>query len=147
MFKTQAYMCTSQSEEIQPRKRLSRINHCNIQLYAHKKNDEYEKKRTMKQIVISFTEVSLRDQYLDINVVDLNSILHKINSGAIQGSILGPIFNAIYVDPLFDSMELSNFADDDLSLSFYENKLDACTHGSQIKIGNKIAYRLRCKSK
>ena len=39
----------------------------------------------------------------------------------IQGSILGQILYAIYVSPLFDLVELYNFADDNFSLTTNSN--------------------------
>ena len=47
-------------------------------------------------------QVWLRDRFFYVEIDDLTSILHDINSGTIQGSILGPILYAIYVSPLFD---------------------------------------------
>ena len=52
-------------------------------------------------------------------------MLHTINSGTIQGSILGQTLYAIYVSPLFDLADLSNFADDNFVLTFHKNKQDA----------------------
>ena len=57
--------------------------------------------------------------------------------GTIQGSILGPILYAIYVSPLFDLEQLTNFADDNFVLGWnncisalivdMEKKLEAIT--------------------
>ena len=44
----------------------------------------------------------LRDRFLYVEIGDLTSVLHDINSGTIQGLILGPILYAIYV-LIFDS--------------------------------------------
>ena len=41
-----------------------------------------------------------------------NSCLIRSNTGTIQGSILGPILNAKFADPLFDLEKLSNYTDD-----------------------------------
>ena len=46
----------------------------------------------------------------------------EIKHGTIQGSILGPILYAIYVSPLFDLTNLSNFADDNYALTWLKNK-------------------------
>ena len=45
-------------------------------------------------------------------------MFYVTNSGTIQGSILGPILYKIYVSPLFDFTDLSNFADDNLALTW-----------------------------
>ena len=47
----------------------------------------------------------------------------EINCGTIQGSILGPILYVIYVSPLFDITNLSNFADDNYALTWSKSKL------------------------
>ena len=67
--------------------------------------------------VLGLIEVWLRDRYFYVEIGDLNLTLHGINSGTIQGSILGPILYAIYVSPLFDLADLSNFADDNFILT------------------------------
>ena len=64
-----------------------------------------------------------RSFYVEIN--GLNSMFYDINSGTIQGSILGPILYAIYVSPLFDLTDLSNFADDNFALTWHLNKQTA----------------------
>ena len=58
--------------------------------------------------------------YVEAN--GLNSKFYDIKSGTIQGSILGPILYAIYVSPLFDLTDLSNFADDNFALTWHTNK-------------------------
>jgi hypothetical protein len=46
-----------------------------------------------------------------VNVDGNSSILLDLSGGIIKGSILGPILYAIYVSPLFDLTNLTNFAD------------------------------------
>ena len=72
--------------------------------------------------VVALIDVWLRDRYFYVEVAGLNSCFYEINSGTIQGSILGPILYAIYVSPLFDLTDLSNFADDNFILTFNRNK-------------------------
>ena len=45
-------------------------------------------------------------------VEDDCSALFDCNIGTIQGSVLGPILYALFVSPLFDLTQLTNFADD-----------------------------------
>ena len=68
--------------------------------------------------VVELTKVWLTNRSFYVELNDLNSVLHDINSGTIQGSILGPILYALYVAPLFDLTDLSNFADDNFILTF-----------------------------
>ena len=70
--------------------------------------------------VLSLVELWLRLFYVDIN--GEISKLYEIDYGTIQGSILGPVLYAIYVSPLFDLTELSNFADDNFALTWHTNK-------------------------
>ena len=72
--------------------------------------------------VLGFIHVWLKDRFFFFQTGDLISVLHDINSGTIQGSILGPILYAIYVSPLFDLTDLSNFADDNFILTFSKSK-------------------------
>ena len=75
--------------------------------------------------VVSLIDVWLRDRYFYVEIADLTSCLFEINSGTIQGSILGPIIYAIYVSPLFDLADLSNFADCNFILTFNKIKIQA----------------------
>ena len=54
--------------------------------------------------VIALIEVWLRNRLFYVDIADQVSFLHEINTGTIQGSILGPILYAIYVAPLVDSV-------------------------------------------
>ena len=46
------------------------------------------------------------------------SMLYDCDSGTIQGSVLGPILYALFVSPLFDITQLTNFADDNYCLEW-----------------------------
>ena len=72
--------------------------------------------------VVDLIECWLKNRSFYVEVNGLNSMFYDINSGTIQGSILGPILYAIYVSPLFDLADLSNFADDNFALSWNLNK-------------------------
>ena len=72
--------------------------------------------------LVDLIEVWLRNQFFYVEVADHNSFLFKINSGTIQGSILEPILYTIYVAPLFDLTDLSNFANDNFILSINKSK-------------------------
>jgi hypothetical protein len=50
--------------------------------------------------------------------------LYDLISGAVQGSILGPILYAIYVSPVFDLVLMSSFADDNFTLKWNIKKND-----------------------
>ena len=67
--------------------------------------------------MVSLIEIWLKHIMFNIEVDGLISNFYEINSGTIQGSILSPILYAIYVSPLFDLTDLSNFTDDNFSLS------------------------------
>jgi hypothetical protein len=47
-----------------------------------------------------------------ISVDGNNSLLYKLLLGTTQGSILGPVLNAMFVYPMFDLEEFFAFADD-----------------------------------
>ena len=72
--------------------------------------------------LVGLIEVWLRNRFFYVEVADHNSNLFEIHTGTIQGSILGPILYAIYVSPLFDLTDLSNFADDNFILSINKTK-------------------------
>ena len=52
-------------------------------------------------------------------------VFYKIKYGTIQGSVVGPILYAIYVAPLFDLTDLSNFADNNFALTWSPIKVTA----------------------
>ena len=62
--------------------------------------------------VIDLVRVWLTDRFFYVSVNGNNSILFDLICGTVQGSILGPILYAIFVAPLFDLSDLTNFADD-----------------------------------
>ena len=49
--------------------------------------------------VVALIEIWLKNRLFYVQVSDLNSNFIEINSGTIQGSILGPILYAIFVAP------------------------------------------------
>ena len=64
---------------------------------------------------------------------DINSNFVEINSGTIQGSILGPILCAIFVAPLYDITKLSSFAYDNFAIALNKIK-DLCIKSFKHKI-------------
>ena len=86
--------------------------------------------KLMKRLVIislpddmlSLIEVWLRNRVFYIEIDGEISIFLNIDHGTTQGSILGLIPYAIYISPLFDITNLSNFADDNYALTWNKNK-------------------------
>ena len=72
--------------------------------------------------IICLIEIWLKERLFYVNVSDLNSNFFQINSGTIQGSILGPILFAIFVAPLYEITKLSNFADDNFAITYHKYK-------------------------
>ena len=68
--------------------------------------------------LIKLIEVWLtgREFYVELN--GTCSQIYDSKDGTIQGSVLGPILYAIFVSPLFDIAELTNFADDNFIIAF-----------------------------
>ena len=62
--------------------------------------------------VIDLVKVWLKDRTFYVNINGVNSLVVDLLSGTVQGSILGPLLYAIFVSPLFDISDLTNFADD-----------------------------------
>ena len=77
--------------------------------------------------IAGLMEIWLRNRMFYVQVADHTSIFHEINSGTIQGSILGPILYAIYVAPLYD---ISKFQISQMIISHLlkaKTKFRACT--------------------
>ena len=77
--------------------------------------------------VVRLIETWLRNKLFYVRVKYLNFNFIEINSGSIQSSILGPILYAIFVAPLYNISELSNFADDNFALAQHKNQF-ACVN-------------------
>ena len=75
--------------------------------------------------VLSLIDVWLRNRLFYVEIDGRVSKFFDIKYGTIQGSILGPILYAIYVSPLFDITDLSNFADDNYALTWSKSKNSA----------------------
>ena len=58
-----------------------------------------------------------------VQVGDDCSTMFDSDTGSIQASVLGPVLYAIYVSPLFDLTQLTNFADDKLCLTLIARNL------------------------
>ena len=70
---------------------------------------------------ISLIETWLSNRLFYFSIDDCSSWPMTSNTGTIQGSILGPVFYAIYVSPLFELQQISNFADDNFVLRWKES--------------------------
>ena len=73
--------------------------------------------------IIGLIEIWLRNRL--VQVANHNSNFIAINFGTIQGSILGSILYAIFVDPLYDLSDfskISNFVDENFALTQNKNK-------------------------
>ena len=53
-----------------------------------------------------------------VQVGDNCSPIYDSDIGTIQGSVLGPILYAIFVSPLFDLTQLTNFVDDNFCIEW-----------------------------
>jgi hypothetical protein len=62
--------------------------------------------------VVDLVELWLKGRSFYVSIDGINSLQLDLVCGTVQGSILGPILYAIYVTPLFDLYNLTNFADD-----------------------------------
>ena len=78
--------------------------------------------------------LSERKYYVTVN--GKCSMFYDLQSGIIQGSILGPFLYSIYMSPLFDISELTSFADDNYIIRCHSNitqlKEDMSYHLEQI---------------
>ena len=72
----------------------------------------------MPMDLIGLIEVWLTDRKFYVEIGGICSRIYDSNDGTIQGSVLGPILYAIFVSPLFDLTNLTNFADDNFIIEF-----------------------------
>ena len=70
--------------------------------------------------VISLVGNWLSLRYFFVSVGGECSIIHDLDVGTVQGSILGPILYAIFVSPLFELANMTKFADDNFIIKFKE---------------------------
>ena len=68
--------------------------------------------------LIRLIEVWLKDRKFYVEINGVSSRIYESNDGTIQGSVLGPVLYAIFVSPLFDLTQLTNFADDNYIIDF-----------------------------
>ncbi len=63
--------------------------------------------------------LSQRSMYVTIN--GIYTMFFKLDSGIIQGSILGPVLHAVFLSPLFHLTDLSSFADNSFTVRWNKN--------------------------
>ena len=71
--------------------------------------------------LVRLIRVWLENREFYVEVGGYCSPVHRSNTGTIQGSVLGPVLYAIFVSPLFDLTNITNFADN--NFVFLWNKL------------------------
>ena len=91
--------------------------------------------------LINLIEVWLTECKFYVEVDGVCSRIYESNDGTIQGSVLGPILYAIFVSPLFDLTNLTNFADDNFIIEF-NSQINALI----ADLEKKLEFRLHQKS-
>jgi hypothetical protein len=56
----------------------------------------------LPNVEVSLISVYLKEHSFYVSIDGYNSILFDLLLGTVQGSILGPVFHAIFVSPIFD---------------------------------------------
>ena len=74
--------------------------------------------------VVDLIKIWLDDRSFYVSVDGKNSRMLDLVCGSVQGSILGPILYAIYVSPLFDLHNLTNFADDNFIIRWSNSRTE-----------------------
>ena len=74
--------------------------------------------------VVELIKIWLVDRSFYVSVDGKNSKLLDLVCGTVQGSILGPILYAMYVSPLFDLHNLTNFADDNFIIRWNKSRTE-----------------------
>ena len=96
--------------------------------------------------IISLANEWLTYRYFYVNVVGENSYIHGIGVGTVQGSILGPILNAMFIIPLFDLTKMTLFAYGNHVLRRHKQKTSSLARNED-HTGNKhqMAENIRLK--
>ena len=81
--------------------------------------------------LVKIIEVWLTERKFYVELDGQVSHILESEDGTIQGSVLGPILYAIFVSPLFDLANLTNFADDNFILEFNSKINDLITNMEQ----------------
>ena len=68
--------------------------------------------------IVSLCGNWLSSRFFYVSCGGINSDIHKLDVGRVQGSILGPILYAIFVSPLFDLAKMTKFADYNFVIKF-----------------------------
>ena len=63
-----------------------------------------------------------------VQIGDDHSAMFDSDVGTIQGSILGPILYALFISPLFDLTQITNFADDNFYIEWNSDLGMYCTY-------------------
>ena len=74
--------------------------------------------------VVDLIKIWLDDRSFYVSVDGKNSRMLDLVCGTVQGSILGPILYAMYVSPLFDLHNLTNFADDNFIIRWSNSRTE-----------------------
>ena len=93
--------------------------------------------------LVKLIEIWLTDRKFYVKLNGQVSGVLDSNDGTIQGSVQGPILYAIFVSPLFDLANLTNFADDNFILEF-NSKINELIPNMERKL--EMAKRLPSKS-
>jgi hypothetical protein len=74
--------------------------------------------------VVDLIKIWLDDRSFYVSVDEKNSRMLDLVCGTVQGSILGPILYAMYVSPLFNLHNLTNFADDNFIIRWSNSRTE-----------------------
>ena len=89
--------------------------------------------------MVGLLSIWLRNRFFYVEIGNNTSVFVPINSGTIQGSILGPILYAIFVAPLYNVSKLSNYADDNFAITKNKSKY-ACIKEMEAKLKTIIKW-------
>ena len=99
----------------------------------------------LPKYLIKLIEIWLIDRKFYVEINGVSSRVYESNDGTMQGSVLGPIFYAIIVSPLFDLMQLTNFADDHYIIDF-NSHVNVLIIAEKTRNDHQMVERLRTQS-